>query len=218
MKKYFILFILLSFIPSLSFSFFEISFNMFTTIFYFKENEAIYADYVHKGKDKEKWDLGGRGVYLCAAFRLTDWVKPGFFIGKASMNEEIDSFNTYSSPEYQISHIDYGLDLRVFPFRKYFFTRFGILEGKSSHQLLTSDGRSVALFDFKGTGYQAGFGLDFDFEEACFGYNCGLQLEYLVRKAWAKDVKIKAPEITYDESKKASYREELISLGIYWFY
>ena len=178
---------------------------MFSSIFNFKPNNGFgnTAVYEHKGEEKTNWDIGSSGYYLTLAFNIYDFAKPGIFIGKSNPSEKIDSFNSYSHPTYQVSHLNYGLDLRLFPIRQYLFIRLGLLKSISKHQLTLANDSKIALFNFKGTGYQAGFGIDIPFEKACFDYNCGIQVEYLVRKAWATDIDIKLSEIIYDDSVKA---------------
>jgi hypothetical protein len=220
MLKYLYILFNLLFLTRFGFPSTEISLNLFSSIHNFKPNDGFEnsATYRDNGKKKTTWDLTSSGYYLTLAYNIYDVAKPGIFIGKSNSSEEIDSFNSYSNTTYQISTMVYGLDLRLFPLRKYLFVRLGYLESTSKHQLSLEDNSKISLFNFKGTGYQAGFGIDVPFENGCFGYNCALQVEYLVRKSWARDIELTLSELVYDNSVKPSYREQMLGLGFYWFY
>lgn len=216
----FLFLIILLFIPRISFPNIELAVNTFSTIFTFKTNGAFgeSATYVHKGKTKDKWDVAGWGLYFTPSFNIYQFVKLGGFIGMALMNEKLDSFNDHASPSYKINHFDFGAEARFFPLRQYLYIRLGYVQGISKHKLKTSSGSTIDLFEFKGRGYQAGFGIDIHFDGACLGYNCGFQGEYLVRKAWSTAMNVSSSELAYNDELKTSYREQMLSIGMFWFY
>lgn len=210
MKKFIVLFSFLTFLSIKSHAFIETNLNGYSNIFYFYPNSLFTTN--------SNWDLDGQGFYLTIGANLYHWVKAGVFVGRANMMNQITSFNTYQNPKYKIVHNDYGLDVRIFPFYKYLFIRTGYIMSTSAHSLILSNNQPLPLFNLTTQGYQAGFGLDFEFDKICFGYNCGLQVEYLVRKGWGTKIASKDPSITESPTKMPNYREVMLSLGLFWYY